>query len=166
MRERKKSEREREKEKKKREIKKERRKGGIDSSYFSVYVSVFGGGFVRRDFGLNAPPAGSVVCDFKQRPLEATDLREAEYFRTAFNSHHHLPVYVSVLAMQRESDSGCLLEGSKHCECCTKVLGNMSMPRNVLVRLQLTSTNNCIMSKGNQLPFYRFFKNILYLFLH
>lgn len=50
--------REREKEKKKREIKKERRKGGIDSSYFIVYVSVFGGGFVRRDFGLNAPPAG------------------------------------------------------------------------------------------------------------
>lgn len=93
--------RERERKEKKRN-KKGKTQGGIDSSYFSVYVSVFGGGFVRRDFGLNAPPAGSVVCDFKQRPLEATDLREAEYFRTAFNSHHQLPVYVSVLAMQRE----------------------------------------------------------------
>lgn len=48
----------RERKERKRNKKEERRKGGIDSSYFSVYVSVFGGGVVRRDFGLNAPPAG------------------------------------------------------------------------------------------------------------
>lgn len=42
------------------------------------------------------------------------------------------------LSWQRtERDSGCLLEGSKHCECCTKALGNMSMPRNVLQCLQV-----------------------------
>lgn len=39
----------------------------------------------------------------------------------------------------RERDSGCLLEGSKHW-----VLGNMSMPRNVLVRLQLESTKDIL----------------------
>lgn len=49
-------------------------KGGIDSSYFSVHASVFGGGVVHRDSGLNAPPAGLTVYDFKRRPLEGTDL--------------------------------------------------------------------------------------------